>query len=658
MLLSNLVAFMPLFIINHANNANDRDPVVDKPNIVFIMADDLGWGNVGYHNKANSEISTPNIDYLVANGLQLNRHYVDPECSPSRSSFQSGRLPVHVNTNNNDGILDSTMGVHPDMTGIASKLKSAGYSTHMIGKWDCGFASFRQLPINKGYDTYYGYLGKSIGYYSKKGDAICSKYYVDLWEDDHPAYDNIDDVDKEEYVEHTFADRVLTTIDDMAVKEDPFFIFYSSHLPHYPVQLPPTCIADGLYEEFERDTDMCRNMNLHMVSLEYTDDRDLWKCRSILQAQVGVLDDIVGQITTKLQENGLWDNTLIVFSTDNGGSLELDKTAGNNYPLRGGKASVLEGGIRATAFVSGGYLPPHSRGHLTDGLMHIADWYATFSEMVGVDPADVWGEESGLPPIDGYNMWPLIAGETDESPRSELILSKNVLIWDEWKIILGGSTRYAIWQGAKFPNETTPTQEELEATFLICDSKKNWGCLFNVVEDPTEHVDLADDNSEKVSDMRARIYELRAGFYNSDFAGKESCPDGFHLDSQSEEVSTKEYKLRSASEDSVSCGCWMSQHNWGLFAGPFMDLPQSRRHFDEGADKTHPQQVDMDSDEEMMVAMDIGKSETESYTFVMYVALTVATVVLLLVSCRNCKKTRERQIQNKLKLEVSNYGTV
>eukprot|EP01083_Nonionella_stella_P284833 969648_1 len=111
------------------------------------MADDLGWGNVGYHNKENPEVQTPNIDYLVEHGLQLNRHYVDPECSPTRSSFQSGRLPVHVNTNNNDGITDSTMGIHPDMTCIASKLKEAGYSNHLIGKWDAGFASFKQIPI-------------------------------------------------------------------------------------------------------------------------------------------------------------------------------------------------------------------------------------------------------------------------------------------------------------------------------------------------------------------------------------------------------------------------------------------------------------------------------------------------------------------------------
>ena len=121
-----------------------------------------------------------------------------------------------------------------------------------------------------------------------------------------------------------------------------------------------------------------------------------------------------------------------------------------------------KGGIRATAFISGGYLPEARRNSIENGLMHISDWYVTFSEMLGVDPHDYAAVELGIPDVDGYNMWPLIAGDVDESPRYELIMNKNTLIQGEYKLITGSSTKYAIWQSAIFPNASTPTQSELE----------------------------------------------------------------------------------------------------------------------------------------------------------------------------------------------------
>ena len=145
------------------------------------------------------------------------------------------------------------------MTCIASKFKEAGYSTHMVGKWDSGFASYRQIPINRGYDTSYGYLGKSISYFTKKGDSVCSQSYIDIWENDAPAKDAVSDVNLDEYSEYVFAQKVLTKIDEMAAKRDeigesyPFFMFYASHLPHYPAQLPEDCIEQGFYTDFKND---------------------------------------------------------------------------------------------------------------------------------------------------------------------------------------------------------------------------------------------------------------------------------------------------------------------------------------------------------------------------------------------------------------------
>eukprot|EP01083_Nonionella_stella_P247271 857511_1 len=446
------------------------------------MADDLGWGNVGYHNRENPEVKTPNIDYLALHGLQLNRHYVDAECSPTRTAFQSGRLPVHVNTNNGDGITDSTIGIPPDMTCIASKLKEAGYSTHLIGKWDAGFASYRQIPISRGYDTSFGYLGKSVEYFTKKGDGACAQPYHDLWENDGPAHESIFDIGNDEYIENVFVQKLLTKIDEMTINKDgqlagdkyPFFLFYSSHLPHYPAELPIDCVEKGYYTDFKNDESQCSIGNKQIYP-GYYEDTDDWKCRSILQAQVTVLDTIIGQITDKLKENKLWDDTLIIFTSDNGGSLELEDTAGNNYPLRGGKSTYFEGGIRGIAFISGGYLPESRHGKIEEGMIHISDWYTTFCEMFGIDKNDYNAIQNGLPNVDGYNMWPLISGQITQSPRNELIMGKNTLLSGDYKLITGSSTKYAIWQGPKFPNASTPSQNELLDMKLICNGNDNDG---------------------------------------------------------------------------------------------------------------------------------------------------------------------------------------
>jgi arylsulfatase A-like enzyme len=141
-----------------------------------------------------------------------------------------------------------------------------------------------------------------------------------------------------------------------------------------------------------------------------------YQCRQTYLSMVNMLDQFIGNVTQQLKDGGFWNNTLVVFSADSlffgsigsvdswvvdGGCIYLPESGGNNYPLRGGKYSQFEGGIRSTAFVSGGYLPEAVRGTQQSGLISIADWYATFTSMVGVDPFDEWAAESGLPPVDG-----------------------------------------------------------------------------------------------------------------------------------------------------------------------------------------------------------------------------------------------------------------
>eukprot|EP01084_Bolivina_argentea_P227466 384156_1 len=406
-----------------------------SPNILFILADDLGWANVGFHNQNDKgEIKTPNLDYLATTeGITLMRHYVHYACSPTRTSLQSGRLPVHVNLGN-DALIDPRQGVPINMTCIATKLKTAkNYTTHMIGKWDAGTATFNQIPTGRGYDTSFGYFGHDNNYWNERDNIGCGAI-VDLWENNGPAKG----INGTQYEEIIFAERVYKLIDEFGEnKKQPFFLLYAPHIAHAPLQIPKQYL-----ERFDNDENQCGNGNSYVYP-GYTNRTD-FHCRSIEQSMVNFLDIIIGNITNKLKQNGLWNDTLIVFSADNGGCLTMNSTAANNWPLRGGKYVPWEGGIRVNAFVSGGLIPNSRKGKLEYGMIHIADWYATFCALNNISIVDERAKAASLPMVDGLNMWPLIIGINSTSPRNEIAVDDNVLIQGNYKLILG-THDYASW---------------------------------------------------------------------------------------------------------------------------------------------------------------------------------------------------------------------
>jgi len=460
----------------------------DKPHILFLIVDDWGWANVGYHrNPPTKEVQTPNFDSLVKDGLELDQNYVFHFCSPSRSSLMTGRLPIHVNdlnkvaTYNPDDPIGGYAGIPPNMTGIAEKLRSVGYETHMVGKWHAGGVTPAQIPAGRGFDTSFGYLRGANDYYTER-DGQCNKTpVVDLWDTDKPAW-GVNGTGPDNYEEALFTERVLKVINNRDTTK-PLFLYYAPHIVHTPLEVPD------------------RYVNM----FSFIDDHD----RQYYHAMTKYLDDFIGELTSTLKDKGLWDNLLWVTSSDNGGPIYPGGGA-NNYPLKGGKKSDWQGGIRVNGFVSGGYLPEKMRSQKTDGYIHIADWYATFCYLAGVDPTDKRAAEAKLPPIDSLNMWPMLSGQNMTSPRVDIPATYSTLISGDYKI-LQGNVGQAGWTGPQYPNLTNPN-----GGISVVEHCGDGGCLYNIKEDPEERVNLATRMPDILKEMQQKLAMYQATYFNPD----------------------------------------------------------------------------------------------------------------------------------------------
>lgn len=345
----------------------------------------------------------------------------------------------------------------------------------------------------------------------------------------------------------------------------PLFLMYAPHLMHCPLSVPKEW-----YEKFDfvqDDESMCHGID-PWVPVPPTPETApgngcnncstyVWPdqprslnttCRRTYAAMINYLDTVVGNLTTLLKQKGMWNNTLMVFTADNGGPINIYESGANNYPLRGGKYGFFEGGIRATAFVSGGYLPAAVRGTSTRELMHIADWYSTFSLLAGVDPFDTLAAENNLPPIDSLDLWPLISGKNKTSPRTEVFLYMNGVVVGNYKLLVGLQFPGG-WQGPVFPNASSLANDPSHAT--LCGT----GCLFDVVNDPEEHQDISKTQPEVFKALQQRLLELQPTFFvNNDTRHSMSCPP------------------TPSTSPTSDCFCWTARNVWGDFLGPYEEL--------------------------------------------------------------------------------------
>lgn len=483
---------------------------LEQPHIVVLLADNVGWSAVGFHKPAElpwSDVHTPHLDVLAATGVELERHYTYKFCSPSRSSFLSGRLPFHSNTYNDDPTMPGA-GVPVGMTLLPQVLKQAGYATHQVGKWHVGMASkSTQTPLARGFDSSLFYFHSEVNYYTSVRGQGCG-VAVDLYDGTGPSTEN------GTYVESVFCDRAVSIVEDHG--DGPLFLYYAFHT---------SCVG---YNATTGDANLQPEPSWE-ARFSNIDDPD----RRKNVAMVALMDDCVGRIVRSLQVEGLWDSTLLLWSSDNGGAVHLGGGS-NVYPLRGGYYNNWEGGIRAPALLNGGFVRRNCPTRKLAGVIHEVDWYATFARLAGLgDVNDTAAAAEGLPPVESLDVWPLIDGTVDASPRTHWpMTSLTENFGDErtgsvggdaaymrypYKLIVGDIIAQAGWTGPVHPNISQPWDsfaDTINCSWSPPDSK--FGCLFDVVSDPTEHVDLAPSRPDLARDLYADLLDAETRFYDPD----------------------------------------------------------------------------------------------------------------------------------------------
>jgi len=456
-------------------------PNQPRPHLVFAMIDDWGWYEVGF--RGNKLAQTPFIDKMVTeNSLLIERHYSYKFCSPARRSFLSGRLPPHVGqTNTADAHIDLRMQT------IAEKLAGLGYATGHSGKWHAGFFSMEQTPHGRGFSTSLGFLYGVDHWTQQSFNKVCpygqGGNSTDLWYTDRPALGM-----NGTYGDYMYVGHAVQTIRQHN-NSIPLFYYLATEVAHMPNEAPARFL-----DKFNPATVPFRPV----------------------YAMSSIVDESLRNVTAALQANMMWETTLMVVASDNGGS--LTQTKASNFPLRGGKMAWTEGGVRTTAWVTGGMLPPAMRGtNLSSAhLIAVCDWHSTFLALAkahekGEHPHAAPAPTSGgvLPSMDGIDQWPVISGQSNEVLREEVFIGSGVVIRANFKLIAADTRgQESRWSGPLYP--------KVPATGQALNCTQEAPCLFDVVADYREEHDLASTKPEVVGKLQARLAELMKTVFEAD----------------------------------------------------------------------------------------------------------------------------------------------
>ena len=413
-----------------------------QPDIVFFLIDDLGYADCGFNG--GKEIKTPNIDRLAQSGAIIENHYVQPVCSPTRSTLLTGRYPTHtgVYTIVSPG---AGWGLPLAERTLADALRSAGYRTALTGKWHLGEFEKTYQPNARGFDHQYGHFFGMLDYFTHERMNKLD------W------YRNGEPLKEEGYTTHLIAKeacKVIATGD----QSKPLFLYVPFNGVHSPFQVPDSYLKPYAHLKGNRQK---------------------------LAGMLAAVDEAIGQIEAALKQAGRLENTLIVFSSDNGGP-----SPGDNTPLRDFKGSIFEGGTRAAAFATWpGHIPA---GQRIRQPMHMVDWYPTLIKQAN-------GSLEQKLPVDGLDVWPMLTKQA-ASPHDAILSvstqgsSRAAVRMGDWKLIVDGGAADIAPPGKKKGKKAAGKYEAV--------------ALYDLSADPSEAKNLAEAQPERVKAMRARLAEL------------------------------------------------------------------------------------------------------------------------------------------------------
>ncbi|MES2531308.1 MAG: sulfatase-like hydrolase/transferase [Pseudomonadota bacterium] len=409
------------------------------PNIVFILADDLGWADLGVYGQTG--FATPHLDRLAAQGVRFTQAYANSAvCSATRFALITGRYQYRLRGGLEEPIAGATkgQGLPPEHPTLPSLLKAAGYDTALIGKWHLGRPP-EYGPQKSGYDRFFGNLSGAVDYFTHK-PGVGAHVPRDLWEGEVP-------VERTGYYTHILADEATAYVRERAVQpEKPFFLSLHFTAPHWPWEGPGD-------EQVSRE----------IKDLFHYDGGSLQKYGEIVQA----LDAAVGRVVDALDANGLGDDTIVVFTSDNGG-----ERFSKNWPFIGQKTELLEGGLRVPTLLR---WPARVAPQVQEQVTISADWLPTLLAAANLKPHPDY-------PSDGEDILPVLEGRAPQHSRT--------LYW-RYKAQAQRALREGNWKYLKINDNEF---------------------LFDVVVDQRERANLRDKHPEVFARLKRQWEELDGGF--------------------------------------------------------------------------------------------------------------------------------------------------
>ncbi len=441
-----------------SRGAEEPNPAqAPRPNMVLFLADDLGWGDVGWHG---SEIKTPNLDRLAAAGARLEQFYVQPVCSPTRAALMTGRYPMRHGLQVGVVRPFAQYGLPLAERTLAQGLKDAGYETAICGKWHLGHFQRAYLPTERGFIHQYGHYNGALDYFTHIRDGG-----FDWHRDDKVNHD-------EGYTTHLLAREAVRLIDQHDPGR-PLFLYIPYNAVHAPHQVP---------ESYK------------------TPYAALKEPRRTYAGMLAALDESVGQVVAAIERKGMRPKTLFFFSSDNGGPAPGRVTS--NGPLRGAKGTLYEGGVRVPAFATwDGQVPASS---VVNAPLHMVDLYPTLLGLAGAPPTP-----SESMPLDGRDAWASIKSGAASPHEGDAILlnttpNSGALRAGNWKLVLNGASPEG-GEADGGAEAATPKKAAARARAkAAAKSDRPKVELFDLSTDPYETTNLAPLHPDKVTELRRR----------------------------------------------------------------------------------------------------------------------------------------------------------